>query len=87
MFIKFIFFVVFLGLISLLLGITFIFRVIRSIFGIPEPQKTRRRTSANTTGFHKKSADDSTKSSQRKKIFDHTDGEYVDFEDVKDNKE
>ena len=75
------------GFLVIFLGLTLFFRVIRSIFGAPNPQKTRRQTSTNKTNFHTKDADDSTKSPQRKKIFDHTDGEYVDYEEIKGKKE
>ncbi len=87
MVVKLIFVIFFVGFFVIFLGLIFFFRIIRSIFGGPDPKKTRQKTTSNKTGFHTKGADDSTQSPRRKKLFDHTDGEYVDYEDIKEKKE
>lgn len=69
-------------IIILVFGISIISGVLRLLFGFG--RKTTRNSNNHQSGQQEKPQ--STSSPKHKKIFDKEDGEYVDFEEVKDDK-
>lgn len=87
---SFIFFLILLAIFIIILVPTFLFSLIRTILsmlGFMFTGRRRRHTSSYESG--RQSAENKTSyssSTSRKKMFDKDEGEYVDFEEIKDDK-
>lgn len=71
----------------ILFGLSVIGNIVRTIFGIPRTNSsgsTRTRTQSSTQTSKDSYTDSHSK--DRKKVFDKDDGEYVEFEEIKDDK-
>ncbi|MBQ8422755.1 MAG: DUF4834 family protein [Coprobacter sp.] len=79
-------FFIFIGFIILLLVFGFIFRI-ANLFGGRRPSQNSSfyTNPENPNQAQNNSQADSPSPRRRKKVFDHTDGEYVDFVEVKEN--
>lgn len=78
-------FAFFFLLIILIIGIALAFKVFRSILGLG--RKMTRNTQTSETKTQSEDFYNNTKTSdqtQKKKIFDKDEGEYVDFEEIKE---
>ena len=75
--------IIFIGFIILLAVLGFVFRVL-SIFGGRRPAAPFG--SAGSREDDRPSEPEEPSARRRKKVFDRTDGEYVDFEEIKDKK-
>lgn len=80
--------IAFFVLIPLLFGVSIVGTILRAIFGTGRRHSSRRETSSY--GNRQQSADSSTNATtesnkkKREKIFDKNEGEYVDFEEIKE---
>lgn len=91
---SFIFFLLILAIFIIILIPTILFSVIRTIFsilGFINPARKRRASSSRKESGYTRYEQTGGSSSQasaspRKKMFDKNEGEYVDFEEIKDEK-
>lgn len=74
--------IIFIGFIILLAVLGFVFRVL-SIFGGRRPAAPFGSADSREND---RSSEPEEPARRRKKVFDRTDGEYVDFEEIKDKK-
>lgn len=87
--IKFtILFILFFILITFLIGVGLLAKILRVLFGIRQPASKGQRTQPHrSAGNHRqtRSSDNASPAQpKKKKVFDNDEGEYVDFEEVKD---
>ena len=83
---------IFIGLIILILGIAILSKIIHFVTSVIQailhpftPQQKSEQQSANYTDHTASNNSQSTSSTKSKtKYFDHDDGEYVEFEEIKD---
>lgn len=69
----------------LLIGLSIVGTVIRSIFGFWGHRSSKSHQDHSSDFSQKKTKpDDNTTYSKRKKLFSEDEGEYVDFEEIKD---
>ena len=85
---SFIGFIFFFILIILILGLSLVGRLLRTIFGLgrrptdqPDSSHTHSASSSSANGGQNKSSN----SPKRKKIFEDNEGEYVEFEEIKED--
>lgn len=78
-------FIIFIGFILLLAALGFVFRIMSAFGGRNRYQPFNSRQHAeNDSQMHYTSEDGEPKKRRKKKVFDQSVGEYVDFEEVKD---
>lgn len=75
----------FLIIILLVFGFSIIGSIFRLIFGGGRRQESRRAYSTSQNSESRKTYTNPQPNNDRKKIFDKDDGEYVDFEEVKED--
>ena len=81
-------FIIFIGFILILAALGFVFRIL-SVFGGRNPRPFNagtRDTPDETSNRYADSENEPQRQRRKKKIFDDSVGEYVDFEEVKDKK-
>ncbi|MDR0430821.1 MAG: DUF4834 family protein [Tannerellaceae bacterium] len=84
---KFLFFIVFfIVLMTLMLGFSFLRTLKRILFGESENEKRARqqRQAAKNASNQRNAKQKENTTSSRKKIFTKEDGEYVDYEEIKE---
>lgn len=85
-------FLFFFILIILIIGLALLAKIVRSVFGLGRKMTNQTRTSnktnsqetTNSDNFHNHHANPSKYTQERKKIFDKDEGEYIDFEEIKE---
>lgn len=75
----------FLLILLLVFGFSIIGSIFRFIFGGGKRQESRRAYSTSQNNESSKTYTNAQPNNNRKKIFDKDDGEYVDFEEVKED--
>lgn len=74
--------ILFVILFVLLISFTMIYKVVRTVMGFGKRKSSQ--TVDKEFGTSDSSVKDNNKSKDRKKIFDDSEGEYIEFEEIKD---
>lgn len=84
-------FLFFFILIILIIGLALLAKIVRSVFGLGRKMTNQTRASetnsqetTDSDNFHNHHANPSKYTQERKKIFDKDEGEYIDFEEIKE---
>ncbi len=90
---SFLIFIIFMALVVLMLIPTLIYSLVRtllSMLGFVFTGKKRKKRNDAPEGYGYRgggaSGEEDTRSGHKKKLFDKDEGEYVDFEEIKENK-
>lgn len=79
----------FIIVIVLIFGLSIISGILRLLFGFGRKRGNNKQQREQQNSYHSNEESDTFKGSvqqNRKKIFDKNEGEYIDFEEVKDDK-
>jgi len=84
---SFLGFIFFFVLIIIVFGLTIISGVLRALFGFGKRNSTRSNSGNSTDSASQNKKRSAQNTPKRKKVFEEDEGEYVDFEEVKNNEE